>query len=147
MNKVMLIGNLTKEPEVRATSTGLKTVSFSMAINDGKDKNGQDQVQYFNLTAFDKQADVIEKYVKKGHKIMVVGRLKNRSWDKPDGTKGYATDITVSELELLTSKADADRLSSMPQTAPTQGSTQPTVAKNNDLPEIDINSMNVSMPF
>jgi single-strand DNA-binding protein len=147
MNKVMLIGNLTKDPETRTTPQGKKVTSFSMAINDGKDANGQDIVQYFNLNAWDKQAEIIEKYVKKGHKLMVVGRLKNRSWDKPDGTKGYATDITVSEIELITSKADADRISQMSPSDSPSGSSSSPKAPDPDLPEIDINSINVQMPF
>jgi single-strand DNA-binding protein len=147
MNKVMLIGNLTKDPETRTTPQGKKVTSFSMAINDGKDANGQDIVQYFNLNAWDKQAEIIEKYVKKGHKLMVVGRLKNRSWDKPDGTKGYATDITVSEIELITSKSDAERISQMSPSDSPSGSSSSPKAPDPDLPEIDINSINVQMPF
>jgi single-strand DNA-binding protein len=149
MNKVMLIGNLTKDPEIKTTATGKKVASFSLAINDGKDQNGTEIVQYFNLNAWDKTADVIEKYVKKGHKIMASGRLKNRSWDKPDGTKGYATDITVSDIELLTSRTDADRINSQ---APSTPSTTPKPNSNDEdtsgsIPEIDIDSINVQMPF
>jgi single-strand DNA-binding protein len=147
MNKIILIGNITKDIEVRATATGLKTASFSLAINEGKDKNGQEQVQYFNCTAFDKTADVMEKYCKKGHKICVEGKLKNRSWDdKETGQKRYATDITVNNIEMLTSKVDAERIANNSQSdEPT--SSRPTVAKSNDLPEIDVNSINVQMPF
>ena len=122
MNKIILLGNLTKEPEIRTTSTGLKTASFSLAINDGKDKEGKDQVQYFNCSAFDKTAQIFEKFVRKGHKVMVVGRLKNESWDKPDGTKGTGVKITVSEVEMLTSKMQAETISR---------------TYNNDLPSVE----------
>jgi single-strand DNA-binding protein len=161
MNKVILIGNLTKDPEIKVTSTGKKVASFSLAINDGKDASGQDLTSYFNCSAWEKVADVIEKYVKKGHKIMASGKLKNRSWDKPDGTKAYATDILVSEVEMLTSKVDAERINSMagsdsssmaPASAgsSTKKSSKAT-AQDDDfedtLPEIDINSIKSQMPF
>jgi single-strand DNA-binding protein len=149
MNKVMLIGNLTKDPEIKTTSTGKKVASFALAINDGKDQNGTEIVQYFNLNAWDKTADVIEKYVKKGHKIMASGRLKNRSWDKPDGTKGYATDITVSDIELLTSRTDAERINTQAPSTPTTGSKSNSNDEDTSgsIPEIDIDSINVQMPF
>jgi single-strand DNA-binding protein len=165
MNKVMLIGNLTKDPEVRTTTTGKKVVSFSMAINDGKDATGKEQVQYFNLTAWDQRADILEMYVKKGHKIAIVGRLANRSYQRQDGTTAYTTDITVTELELLTSRAEAERLAASAPANPTGGSdnsgstdnkpsgdSKPSTKSNpkeEQLPEIDINNMdlNVQMPF
>ena len=147
MNKVMLIGNLTKDPEIKTTATGKKVASFALAINDGKDQNGADVVQYFNLNAWDKTADVIEKYVKKGHKIMASGRLKNRSWNKPDGTKGYATDITVSDIELLTSRADADRINTQAPSTPSTSSKSSNDDNSGSVPEIDIDSINVQMPF
>jgi len=106
MNKIFLIGRLTKDPEIRLTSTGKKVASFALAVNEGKDSNGQDLVQYFNMSAWEKLADILEQYVKKGSKVAVIGRLQNRSWDKPDGTKGYATDVSVKELELLSSKTE-----------------------------------------
>src|SRR4028119_2162766 len=111
MNKIILIGRLVKDPEIRSTATGKKVASFSIAVSDGKDQNGQEITQYFNCTAWEKKAEIIEMYIKKGHKIAVVGKLQNRTWDKPDGTKGYATDILVSELEILTSKAEAENMS------------------------------------
>ena len=150
MNKIMLLGNLTKDPEIRSTSTGLKTCAFSLAINDGKDKNGQDQVQYFNCSCFDKQAELFEKYIKKGHKVMIVGRLKNESWDKPDGTKAYGVKVLVSEVEMLTSRADADKIASMPSDSNSSSTGSKSSSKKvveDDLPEIDVNSMNVQMPF
>ena len=156
MNKIILIGNLTKDPEIRVTQSGLKTANFSLAINDGKDKNGQEQVQYFNLSAFDKQAELLEKYVKKGHKLMVAGRARNESWDKPDGTKGYGFKVIANELELLTSKTDADRINSMMPSTPnddtddesnSRPASKKTAIKDDDLPEIDVSSINVQMPF
>jgi single-strand DNA-binding protein len=160
MNKVFLIGNLTKDPEIRVTSNGKKVASFSVAVNEGKDMNGQEIVQYFNMSAWEKLAEIIEQYVKKGVKVAVVGRLQNRSWDKPDGTKGYATDVAVRELEILSSKADSERLAAAQtqggeSTGSASGYAKPAAPKpqtNDDesgggIPEIDVDSMNVQMPF
>lgn len=104
MNKITLIGRLTVQPTIKNTSTGKKVATFSLAVSDGKDQSGQNLTQYFNCTAWDKKADVIESYVQKGHQVAIVGKLQNKTWDKPDGTKGYSTDILISELEMLTSK-------------------------------------------
>jgi single-strand DNA-binding protein len=170
MNKVFLIGNLTKDPEIRVTSTGKKVASFSVAVNEGKDANGQEIVQYFNFSAWDKKADILELYVKKGHKVAVFGRLQNRSWTKPDNTTAYATDIVVADLEILTSKAEAERLSKSTEissTSSTTGQKKTNTSTSTDdteededskktnknqedsLPEIDVNSLgiNLQMPF
>lgn len=153
MNKVFLIGNLTKDPEIRSTQGGKKVASFSIAVNDGKDAAGQDIVQYFNITAWDRTSDIVESYVKRGHKICIIGRLKNRSWDKPDGTKGYATDVTADQIELLTSRVEAERISQTQPATPTQPNqsspSKPaqTSQQAPELPEIDIDSINIQMPF
>jgi single-strand DNA-binding protein len=163
MNKVFLIGNLTKDPEIKtamtqSTGTALKIANLSLAVNDKKTKDGTVRVQYFNLTAFDKTAEVIEKYVKKGHKICITGSINNRTWDKPDGTKGYATDIQIQELEMLTTKQDADRLAqevlSNPQpVSPSDNSYSPSARENptpvtdDKLPVINVDELNVQMPF
>lgn len=134
MNKVFLIGRLVKDPEVRTTSTGKKVASFSIATSDGKDQNGQEITQYFNCTAWEKKAEVIENYVKKGHKVAVIGKLQNRTWDKPDGTKGYATDILAVEIEMLTGKMEAEGMAHRPQ--------------NEDMPQHNVDEIDVSnMPF
>jgi single-strand DNA-binding protein len=154
MNKVMLTGRLVKDPESKTTTSGKKVVSFSIAVNDGKSKEGTELVSYFNLNAWERLADIVESYAKKGTKVLVMGRLQNRSWDKPDGTKGYATDITVSELELLSSKSEMDNMGSGGGNAggytPAPAAPKKDNSRQQDddaLPEIDIESINVQMPF
>jgi single-strand DNA-binding protein len=162
MNKLILIGNLTKDPEVKVTSTGKKMVKLSIAVGDGKTSDGKDLTQYFNCTAWERTAEILEMYVKKGHKICVIGRLQNRSWDKPDGTKGYATDVTITEIELLTSKLEAERINSQnansnqgnynnqeqaPQPQNRGKDNNQEDSEDDKLPEIDVNDINVSMPF
>jgi single-strand DNA-binding protein len=153
MNKVILIGNLTKDPEIKVAPSGSKIARFSIAVNEGKNKEGQELVQYFNLTAWERLAEIVEMYVKKGYKVAVTGKIQNRSWDKPDGTKGYATDIRVSELEILTSKNEAQRIN--PETSQPTNNNQSNSQNNHKneemedekLPEIDVDEINVSMPF
>jgi single-strand DNA-binding protein len=168
MNKVFLIGRLTKDPEIRVTQTGKKVASFSIAISEGKDSNGQEMVTFMNCSAWERLAEIIEMYVKKGVKVCVLGSIKNRSWDKPDGTKGYATDINVRELEILTTKAEMQNLGSgdnesSSNSSQSQSSNQSKTedqteegtdskpakkgSKKDNLPEIDVNDLNVQMPF
>ena len=151
MNKVIMIGRLTKEPEVRVTASGKKVASFSIAINESKSAQGNELVSYFNLNAWERTADIVENYAKKGTKVAVVGRLQNRSWDKPDGTKGYATDIVVSELELLSSRNEEAGAYGNAENSDNNKSSKSVKAKKEEdeekLPEIDIDSMNVQMPF
>jgi single-strand DNA-binding protein len=158
MNKVFVIGRLTRDPEIRTTSTGKKVASFSIAVNEGKDPNGQERVQFFDLSAWDKLAEIIELYVKKGTKVAVIGSLQNRQWDKPDGTKGRATEITCKELEILSSKSESMGDSPTPAVpAPGRsasresnklaGDTEDDLPSKNDLPEINVDEINVQMPF
>lgn len=153
MNKVILIGRLTKDPEIKLTQSGKKIASFSIAVDDGKDQNGQKLSQYFNCSAWDQLAELFEQYIKKGHRVAIVGKLQNRSWDKPDGTKGYATDIQVREMEMLTSRAEAESLSASesanPNIPPIKANKRVSepVKHDSELPEIDVDSISVQMPF
>jgi len=149
MNKVFLIGRLTKDPEIRVTQTGKKVASFSIAVSDGKDQNGQELTQYFNCSAWERLAEIIEMYTPKGTKVCVIGKLQNRSWDKPDGTKGYATDILVRELEILSSKSEMQN--SALKSEVSQPENQPkdleTKSVSHEIPEIDVADLDVTMPF
>jgi single-strand DNA-binding protein len=153
MNKVFLIGRLTKDPEIRVTPNGKKVASFTIAINEGKDADGQELVQFFNCSAWERLAEIIEAYVPKGTKVAIVGSLRNRSWDKPDGTKGYATEVLVREMEILSSKAEIENFKQATETSASQASPSETKKINqnpipeDDLPEIDVEQLNVQMPF
>lgn len=164
MNKVILVGRLTKDPEIKLTQTGKKVASISVAVDDGKDAQGNRISQYFNCSAWDSQAEIIESYVKKGHRIAIIGKLQNRSWDRPDGTKGYSTDVQIRELELLTTRAEAEQIATssndfasgpnQQQTASPATATTPSPKENDskeapieELPDIDVDNINVQMPF
>jgi single-strand DNA-binding protein len=103
LNKVLLYGNLTRDPEMKALPSGTKVVSFSIATNRTfKDKDGrkQDSVEYHNLVAFGKQAELINQYMKKGRPLYAEGRLQTRSWDGADGKKNYRTEVVLENFQF-----------------------------------------------
>jgi single-strand DNA-binding protein len=102
LNKVLLYGNLTRDPEVRALPSGQQVANFSLATNRSyTDKEGRKQelVEYHNVVAFARQAEVIGQYMKKGRPIFVEGRLQTRSWEA-DGKKNYRTEIVVDNFQF-----------------------------------------------
>jgi single-strand DNA-binding protein len=105
LNKVMLIGNLGKDPEVKYTPSGVPVAKFSLATNERfKDKAGewQDRTEWHNIVAWQRLAEIIGEYVKKGSKVYIEGRLQTSSWeDKQSGEKKYRTEIIASDLVLL----------------------------------------------
>jgi len=107
MNKAIIIGNLGKDPELRYTASGTAVCNFSMATTDRfKNKQGEQQesTEWHNIVAWGNLADICGKYLKKGSKAMVEGKLQTRSWDDKDGNKKYTTEINISNLEMLDSK-------------------------------------------
>jgi single-strand DNA-binding protein len=112
VNKVILIGNLGKDPEVKVTPSGTPVAKFSLATNERyKDKAGQwqDRTEWHNLVAWQRTAEIIGEYVKKGSKIYVEGRLQTSSWDdKTTGEKKYRTEIIVNDLVLLSGRGDGE---------------------------------------
>ncbi len=104
LNKAMIIGNVTRDPEVRATSGGQSVASFSVATNRRwTDQSGEqkEQVEYHNVVAWRKLADIVGQYLKKGSKVYVEGRIQTRSWDDQSGTKRYRTEIVAESLIML----------------------------------------------
>jgi len=105
VNKVLLLGNVGKDPEIRSTAGGMTVASFSLATADRqKDAQGNwaDKTEWHNLVCFQRTAEVVRDYVKKGTQIFVEGKIQTRSWDdKTSGEKKYKTEILVNELTLL----------------------------------------------
>jgi single-strand DNA-binding protein len=108
VNKVLLLGNVGKDPEIRATANGMTVATFSLATADrAKDAQGNwaDKTEWHNLVAFQKTAEIVRDYVKKGTQLFIEGKITTRSWDdKESGQKKYRTEILVNELTLLGSK-------------------------------------------
>jgi len=105
VNKVFLLGNVGKDPEIRATAGGMTVASFTLATADRrKDAQGnwQDSTEWHNLVAFQRTAEIVRDYVKKGTQLFVEGKIQTRSWDdKESGQKKYRTEILINELSLL----------------------------------------------
>jgi single-strand DNA-binding protein len=110
VNKVILIGNLGKDPEVKYTPGGLPIAKFSLATNERfKDKEGQwqDRTEWHNVVAFQRLAEIVGEYVKKGGKLYIEGSLRTSSWDdKETGQKKYRTEIIANDLVLLSGRSD-----------------------------------------
>ena len=105
VNKVFLLGNVGKDPEIRASASGMTIASFTLATADRqKDAQGnwQDKTEWHNLVAFQRTAEIVRDYVKKGTQLFIEGKIQTRSWDdKESGAKKYRTEILVNELSLL----------------------------------------------
>jgi single-strand DNA-binding protein len=143
VNKVILLGNVGKDPELKAAATGTVVATFSIATSDRfKDKEGtwQDRTEWHNLVAFGKVAEIIRDYVKKGSKLYVEGSLRTQSWDdKTSGQKRYKTEIVVNDLSLLSGRGEGDGYSksntaSFDQRGPAEDYSQSTEITDDDIP-------------
>src|ERR1039458_3458478 len=111
VNKVILLGNVGKDPEIRTTPTGTMVATFGLATSDNqKDAQGnwQEHTEWHNLVAFKRTAEIIRDYVKKGSKLYIEGKIQTRSWeDKDTKAKRYRTEIIVNDLSLLSGRDDS----------------------------------------
>ena len=107
MNKVILIGRLTRDPEVKTTQNQISYCNFSIAVDRRfKDANGEKQADFINCVAWRQQADLLGRYFSKGHRIGVVGTLQTRSYEV-EGQRRYATDVVVDEIDFIETRASA----------------------------------------
>jgi single-strand DNA-binding protein len=110
VNKVILVGRLGKDPEVKYTPSGTPVAKFTMATNDrfkDKDGNWQDRTEWHNVTAWARTAEVVGEYLKKGAQVYIEGSLRTHSWDdKQTGQKKYMTEINVNDLVMLGGKSE-----------------------------------------
>ena len=105
MNKAILIGRLTRDPELRTTPTGRNVCQFSVAVSRNfTNANGEREADFINCVVWDKQAENLVKYQKKGNQIAVEGRIQTRNYDDKDGKKVYVTEILASNISFLDSK-------------------------------------------
>lgn len=105
MNKVVLIGNLTRDPELSETPSGVAVCKFSIAVSrDYANNEGNRETDFFNIVVWRGRAENCGKYLKKGNKVAIVGSLQNRSYEDKDGIKRNVTDVIASEVEFLTPK-------------------------------------------
>lgn len=110
INKVILIGNLGNDPEVRYTPSGTAVANVTIATNESwKDRNTgerQERTEWHRVVFFSRLAEIVEQYLKKGSKVFVEGRLQTRSWEQ-DGVKRYTTEIIANDMQMLDSRGDA----------------------------------------
>ena len=112
MNKVILIGRLTKDPELRTIASGNATTSFTIAVNRNfTNQNGEREADFINCVAWRKQAENVAKYCTKGSQVAVEGRIQPRSYDAQDGTKRYVTEVVADNVTFLGSRASGSQIS------------------------------------
>ncbi|MBQ8043032.1 MAG: single-stranded DNA-binding protein [Clostridia bacterium] len=109
MNKIILMGRLTRDPEVRYSQgeSSLAIARFSLAVDRRFKRQGEAEADFFNCTAFGKQAEFVEKYLKQGTKILLSGRVQNDNYTNKEGQKVYSVQIIAEEIEFAESKAAA----------------------------------------
>lgn len=109
MNKVILIGNLTRDPELTVTNSGISVCKFSLAVSRRYvGASGERETDFLNIVVWRGQAENCHKYLKKGSKCGIVGTIQSRSYDAQDGTKRYITEIVAEEVEFLSSRNYTD---------------------------------------
>ena len=116
INKVILMGRLTRDPEMRHTNSGTPVTTFSIAINSGYGEN--QRTDFVNCLAWNKTAEFVTKYFAKGKMIIVIGRITTRSWETQDGKRAYATEVIANEVNFGESKTSPQL--NTPQTAAQQ---------------------------
>jgi len=106
----MIIGNLTRDPEMRYTPSGKAVTTFSVATNRNWSVDGQphEEVEFHNVVAWDKLGEICNQYLRKGSKVYVSGRLQTRTWDDQQGLKHYRTEIVADEMIILSSKFEGE---------------------------------------
>ena len=110
LNKVILGGRMTADPELKQTPSGVSVSTFSIAVNrrfGSKDSSQQPQADFFNVTAWRATAEFVSKYFRKGSSICVIGTLQNRTWTDQQGVKHYATDVIADEVTFVDSRSDS----------------------------------------
>ena len=131
MNKVVLIGRLTRDPELRYTSSNIPSATFSLAVNRPfQNQNGVREADFINIVVWRKQAETAKKYLTKGSLISIEGRIQTRNYDGADGKKVYVTEVVADNFEFLETKG--------------QKSNAPMPDVSNDIEYTDAPSTNVS---
>ena len=106
MNKVILIGNLTKDPEISTTTSGVSVCRFTIAISRKyANSEGERETDFINIVVWRTLADNCHKFLKKGSKVGIVGNIQSRSYDATDGSKRYVTEVIAEEVEFITTKS------------------------------------------
>ena|SRR3989338_3908904 len=152
LNRVEVIGRLTADPQLRTTPSGATVANFSVATNfTYTDQSGQKKevVEYHNIVAWRKLAEIIGQYMKKGKRVYIAGRLQTRSWEGQDGAKKYRTEIIASDMIMLDGPRDARAgdISDSSQGEPRDSSSQPEPAEELPVIQADEDIKAEDIPF
>lgn len=124
MNKVILIGRITHDLDLRYTPSGTAVLQFNIAINRPKDENGEQKVDFPTIVVWGKQAENLNKYQKKGSQIGIIGRIQTRNYDNNEGKKVYVTEVIAENVEFLESKKDDSNFKNLTETQPTNNTSE-----------------------
>lgn len=124
MNKVMLIGRITHDLDLRYTPSGTAVLQFNIAINRPKDENGEQKADFPTIVVWGKQAENLNKYQKKGSQIGIIGRIQTRNYDNNEGKKVYVTEVIAENVEFLESKKDDSNFKNLTETQPTNNTSE-----------------------
>lgn len=150
-NKAIIIGNVTRDPEIKALPSGAKVTSLSLATNRvWKDANGQkkEQTDFHNVVVFGRQAETVAQYIKKGGMLMVEGRIQTRSWEGQDGKKNYRTEIVADRVQFGPKAGASTGTANFQGSGDAQDMRAPEAPKDADVieyPDDDINAEDI--PF
>ncbi len=126
MNKVILMGRLTRDPENRVSQSGVSVTSFSLAVDRGYQKAGEErQTDFINCVAFSNTADFIKRFFVKGQLVLVMGSIQTRTWEGQDGKKNYVTEVIVSEAHFTGDRRDSNAGGTAPSAQPAANINKP----------------------
>lgn len=126
-NKVILIGNMCADPELKQTSSGISVCSFSIAVNRRFSKEGEQACDFITIQTWRQQAEFVSRYFKKGNPILVCGQLQTRTWTDNQGNKRYATEVVADEVSFVGNNSNATEAKSEPFTYTPDAYTQPSL--------------------
>lgn len=144
INRVTISGNLTRDAELRQTASGMAVLGFSVAVNDrvkGEDGQWTDRPNFIDCTMFGKRADAVSRFLSKGSKVAIEGKLRWSQWER-DGQKRSKIEVVVDEIEFMTSRSDGQHAAA-PHTAPAPHPYQPPIA----APVVDASVYDDDIPF
>ena len=150
INKIFLLGNVGKDPEIRSTAGGMTVASFSLATADRKKDgaNWVDSTEWHNIVCFQRTAEIVRDYVKKGTQLFIEGKIQTRSWDdKTSGEKKYKTEILCNELTLLGGKPSGESGSYSKASSSSSSYDQRTPASSSQPDYADVGITDDDIPF
>ena len=139
MNKVILVGNLTRDPELTTTNSGVSVCRFSLAVTRRfQNADGERDADFINIVVWRNLADICHKFLKKGSKCAVVGRLQTSSYEAQDGSKRYTTDVVADDVEFISTNRNSTDGTEYPSS---NVETKPQTKQTAELEEIDDDSL------